>query len=78
MQGHSAANAMPVIAANRIGTEDGQVFCGQADAPTAAETWDKLVDVAFEDALHAFALQLRQIALRISHNHVAKLLQSLA
>ncbi|MCB5426531.1 N-carbamoylputrescine amidase [Altererythrobacter sp. CC-YST694] len=30
MIGHSVANCMPVVAANRIGTEDGQVFYGHS------------------------------------------------
>lgn len=30
MQGHAVANCMPVIAANRIGDEDGQVFYGNS------------------------------------------------
>ncbi len=30
MQGHAVSNCMPVIAANRIGTEDGQRFYGHS------------------------------------------------
>jgi N-carbamoylputrescine amidase len=30
MQGHAVSNCMPVIAANRIGTEDGQHFYGHS------------------------------------------------
>lgn len=30
MQGHAVSNCMPVIAANRIGTEDGQTFYGHS------------------------------------------------
>ena len=30
MAGHAVANVMPVVAANRIGTEDGQVFYGSS------------------------------------------------
>jgi N-carbamoylputrescine amidase len=30
MQGHAVSNCMPVIAANRIGTEDGQAFYGHS------------------------------------------------
>ena len=30
MQGHAVSNCMPVVAANRIGTEDGQTFYGHS------------------------------------------------
>jgi N-carbamoylputrescine amidase len=30
MQGHAVSNCMPVVAANRIGTEDGQRFYGHS------------------------------------------------
>lgn len=30
MQGHAAANALPIVAANRVGVEDGQRFYGQS------------------------------------------------
>ena len=30
MQGHAVSNCMPVVAANRIGTEDGQAFYGHS------------------------------------------------
>jgi len=42
MQGHSVSNCMPVIAANRIGTEDGQTFYGHSFITN--EWGDKLVE----------------------------------
>lgn len=40
MQGHAVSNCMPVIAANRIGTEDGQKFYGHS---FIANEWGDLV-----------------------------------
>jgi N-carbamoylputrescine amidase len=40
MQGHAVSNCMPVIAANRIGTEDGQRFYGHS---FIANEWGDLV-----------------------------------
>ena len=40
MQGHAVSNCMPVIAANRIGTEDGQNFYGHS---FIADEWGDLV-----------------------------------
>jgi N-carbamoylputrescine amidase len=40
MQGHAVSNCMPVIAANRIGTEDGQRFYGHS---FIADEWGDLV-----------------------------------
>jgi len=42
MQGHSVSNCMPVVAANRIGTEDGQTFYGHSFITN--EWGDKLVE----------------------------------
>lgn len=44
MQGHAVSNCMPVIAANRIGSEDGQRFYGHS---FIADEWGDLV-AAFE------------------------------
>ena len=44
MQGHAVSNCMPVIAANRVGTEDGQRFYGHS---FIADEWGDLV-CAFE------------------------------
>jgi N-carbamoylputrescine amidase len=41
MQGHAVSNCMPVIAANRIGTEDGQSFYGHS---FITDEWGDLVD----------------------------------
>lgn len=46
MQGHAVSNCMPVIAANRIGTEDGQRFYGHS---FIADEWGDLV-AEFGDA----------------------------
>ena len=40
MQGHAVSNCMPVVAANRIGTEDGQSFYGHS---FIADEWGELV-----------------------------------
>ncbi len=40
MQGHAVSNCMPVVAANRIGTEDGQKFYGHS---FIADEWGDLV-----------------------------------
>ena len=40
MQGHAVANCMPVVAANRIGSEDGQRFYGHS---FIADEWGDLV-----------------------------------
>ncbi len=40
MQGHAVSNCMPVVAANRIGTEDGQNFYGHS---FIADEWGDLV-----------------------------------
>ncbi len=40
MQGHAVSNCMPVIAANRIGTEDGQHFYGHS---FIADEWGELL-----------------------------------
>lgn len=40
MQGHAVSNCMPVIAANRIGTEDGQAFYGHS---FICDEWGDLV-----------------------------------
>ena len=47
MQGHSVSNCMPVIAANRIGTEDGQAFYGHSFITN--EWGDKLVEFGREE-----------------------------
>ena len=47
MQGHSVSNCMPVIAANRIGTEDGQTFYGHSFITN--EWGDKLVEFGREE-----------------------------
>ena len=41
MQGHAVSNCMPVIAANRIGTEDGQSFYGHS---FISDEWGDLVE----------------------------------
>ncbi|OZB17871.1 MAG: N-carbamoylputrescine amidase [Hyphomonas sp. 34-62-18] len=43
MQGHSVANVIPVVAANRVGDEDGQVFYGTSFITD--ETGDIVVDM---------------------------------
>ncbi len=40
MQGHAVSNCMPVIAANRVGTEEGQAFYGHS---FIADEWGDLV-----------------------------------
>jgi N-carbamoylputrescine amidase len=45
MQGHAVSNCMPVIAANRIGDEDGQCFYGHS---FIADEWGDLV-ASFSD-----------------------------
>ena len=40
MQGHAVSNCMPVVAANRIGSEDGQNFYGHS---FIADEWGDLV-----------------------------------
>jgi len=40
MQGHAVSNCMPVVAANRIGTEDGQAFYGHS---FITDEWGDLV-----------------------------------
>lgn len=47
MQGHAVSNCMPVIAANRIGTEDGQAFYGHSFITN--EWGDKLVEFGREE-----------------------------
>jgi len=47
MQGHSVSNCMPVIAANRVGTEDGQTFYGHSFITN--EWGDKLVEFGREE-----------------------------
>lgn len=41
MQGHAVSNCMPVVAANRIGSEDGQSFYGHS---FIADEWGDLVE----------------------------------
>ncbi|WP_420605564.1 N-carbamoylputrescine amidase [Novosphingopyxis sp.] len=41
MQGHSVSNCLPVIAANRIGVEDGQAFYGHS---FITDEWGELVE----------------------------------
>ncbi len=41
MQGHAVSNCMPVVAANRIGTEDGQRFYGHS---FIADEWGDLIE----------------------------------
>ena len=41
MQGHAVSNCMPVIAANRIGVEDGQAFYGHS---FITDEWGELVE----------------------------------
>ena len=48
MQGHAVSNCMPVIAANRIGTEEGQAFYGHSFITN--EWGDKLVEYGREEA----------------------------
>ena len=47
MQGHSVSNCMPVVAANRIGEEDGQSFYGHSFVTN--EWGDKLVEFGREE-----------------------------
>lgn len=47
MQGHAVSNCMPVVAANRIGTEDGQTFYGHSFITN--EWGDKLVEYGAEE-----------------------------
>ncbi len=48
MQGHAVSNCLPVVAANRIGTEDGQRFYGHS---FVADEWGDLVaEFGGEDA----------------------------
>ena len=48
MQGHAVSNCMPVIAANRIGTEDGQAFYGHSFVTN--EWGDKIVEYGREES----------------------------
>jgi N-carbamoylputrescine amidase len=41
MQGHAVSNCLPVVAANRIGNEDGQSFYGHS---FIADEWGDLVE----------------------------------
>ena len=47
MQGHSVSNCMPVVAANRIGDEEGQNFYGHSFITN--EWGDKLVEFGADD-----------------------------
>lgn len=48
MQGHAVSNCMPVVAANRIGTEDGQAFYGHS---FVTDEWgEKLSEFGREDS----------------------------
>ncbi len=47
MQGHSVSNCMPIVAANRIGDEEGQNFYGHSFITN--EWGDKLVEFGAED-----------------------------
>lgn len=47
MQGHAVSNCMPVIAANRIGTEDGQRFYGHSFITN--EWGDKVLEYGADD-----------------------------
>lgn len=61
MQGHAVSNCMPVIAANRIGTEDGQIFYGHSFITN--EWGDKLVEFGREeDGVLVATLDLDQAA----------------
>lgn len=61
MQGHAVSNCMPVIAANRIGTEDGQSFYGHSFITN--EWGDKLVEFGREeDGVLVATLDLDQAA----------------
>jgi N-carbamoylputrescine amidase len=55
MIGHAVSNVMPVVAANRIGTEEGQVFYGSSFI--ASPRGDKVAELGREDEgciVHAF------------------------
>jgi N-carbamoylputrescine amidase len=41
MQGHAVSNCMPVVAANRIGTENGQAFYGHS---FISDEWGDLIE----------------------------------
>jgi N-carbamoylputrescine amidase len=61
MQGHAVSNCMPVVAANRIGVEDGQTFYGHSFITN--EWGDKLVEFgAEEDGILVATLDLDQAA----------------
>ena len=48
MQGHAVSNCMPVVAANRFGTEDGQTFYGHS---FVTDEWgDKLAEFGREES----------------------------
>ncbi|MEN9682270.1 MAG: N-carbamoylputrescine amidase [Pseudomonadota bacterium] len=61
MQGHAVSNCMPVIAANRIGSEDGQRFYGHS---FIADEWGDLVEAfgAAETGVLIHALDLGRAA----------------
>jgi N-carbamoylputrescine amidase len=61
MQGHAVSNCMPVVAANRIGIEDGQRFYGHS---FITDEWGDLVEQfgAEESGVLVYRLDLKQAA----------------
>jgi N-carbamoylputrescine amidase len=55
MQGHAVSNCMPVVAANRIGTEDGQRFYGHS---FITDEWGDLVQEFGADEVGVLVHQL--------------------
>ncbi len=69
MQGHAVSNCMPVIAANRIGTEDGQSFYGHSFITN--EWGDKLVEFGPENDGHEEGVLVATLDLDLAAKHRA-------
>ncbi|MFM5907011.1 MAG: N-carbamoylputrescine amidase [Novosphingobium sp.] len=61
MQGHAVSNCMPLVAANRIGTEDGQAFYGHS---FICDEWGDLIEEfgAGEDGVLVHQIDLTRAA----------------
>ena len=69
MQGHAVSNCMPVIAANRIGIEDGQSFYGHSFITN--EWGDKLVEFGPENDGHEEGVLVATLDLDLAAKHRA-------
>ncbi|MEP2235957.1 MAG: N-carbamoylputrescine amidase [Alteripontixanthobacter sp.] len=69
MQGHAVSNCMPVIAANRIGIEDGQSFYGHSFITN--EWGDKLVEFGPENDGHDEGVLVATLDLDLAAKHRA-------